>query len=52
MFVKLKAEKWLLINSNRKAGFLGFLINIESFKILYEDLCKKESLPYIYRYVK
>lgn len=49
--LKLKNGQ-LLINSNRKTGFLGFLINIESFKILYEDLCKKESLPYIYRYVK
>lgn len=45
--LKLKNGQ-LLINSSRKTGFLGFLINIESLKMLYEDLCQKESLvPYI-----
>jgi len=38
----------LLVNSNRKTGFLGFLINIENLKVLYQDVCQSESLlPYI-----
>lgn len=38
----------LLIHSNRKTGFLGFLINIESLKMLYQDICQREQIvPYI-----
>lgn len=29
----------LLIQSQRKIGFLGFLINIESLTMLYHDIC-------------
>lgn len=34
----------LLINSRRKTGFVGFLICIESSLILYEELCKNNTL--------
>ncbi|EZA53572.1 THAP domain-containing protein [Ooceraea biroi] len=38
----------LVVRSNRKTGVLGFLINIESLKMLYQDICDKEQiLPYI-----
>ncbi|EFN74760.1 THAP domain-containing protein 9, partial [Camponotus floridanus] len=41
----------LLVNSNRKTGFLGFLINIENLKVLYQDVCQNKSLlPYISLY--
>ncbi|EZA53571.1 THAP domain-containing protein, partial [Ooceraea biroi] len=38
----------LVVRSNRKTGVLGFLINIESLKMLYQDICDKEQiLPYV-----
>ncbi|KYN04635.1 THAP domain-containing protein 9 [Cyphomyrmex costatus] len=38
----------LLVNSKRKTGFLGFLINIENLKMLYQYVCQNELLlPYI-----
>lgn len=41
-------NRQLLIHSKRKTGFLGFLINIESLKMLYQDICQKEqTVPYI-----
>lgn len=47
--LNLKLENGqLLIHSNRKTGFLGFIINIESLKTLYQDICQKEQIvPYI-----
>lgn len=41
--LKLENGK-LLIYSNRKTGFLGFIINIESLKMLYQDICQKEQI--------
>lgn len=36
-----------LINSPSKTGFLGFLVTIEFFKLIYEDFCLTGKLEYI-----
>ncbi len=39
-----------MINSPRKAGFLGFIINIKSFEYLYETLVSTKRMNYLLTY--
>lgn len=50
--LRLSSNKFIkLVDSKRRTGFLGFLINIQSLLILFEEVCEKEKiLTYIPTY--
>jgi hypothetical protein len=48
---QLKTEDGkLLINSARKTAFIGFLINIKSFRHIFQEQVKKGSMNYLLTY--
>lgn len=44
----LKLRGTCILNTNRKTGFLGFLISIESLKCMYFKYCKGDNSPLKY----